>query len=172
MEFRAFLYSLIVIFFMIICFMILFSIIFDIFPQPDMGGFAKTLWLIFIPVHPLWSMLVCVIVRGPGMAKRNQQMAEEAQKQQRSTPSSSSNRDGQPRSIRSRTLRSCSTLVQSRRPSFDQIKAKALAISVGPQRRRSPPRHCRSGDLPHCLALPLLAFHSSMHDFNGRSRCW
>ena len=55
MEFGQFLYSLIVIFFMIIYFMILFNIIFDIFRSHDMGGFAKALWLIFIlfiPVNP------------------------------------------------------------------------------------------------------------------------
>ena len=79
MEFGQFLYSLIVIFFMIIYFMILFNIIFDIFRSHDMGGFAKAVWLIFILFIPLISMLVYVIVRGPGMAKRSQEMAKEAQ---------------------------------------------------------------------------------------------
>ena len=69
MEFGQFLYSLIVIFFMIIYFMILFNIIFDIFRSHDMGGVAKALWLIFILFIPILSMLIYVIVRGPGMAK-------------------------------------------------------------------------------------------------------
>ena len=94
MEFGQFLYSLIVIFFMIIYFMILFNIIFDIFRSHDMGGFAKAVWLIFILFIPLISMLVYVIVRGPGMAKRSQEMAKEAQQQQLEYAKQLVNQDG------------------------------------------------------------------------------
>jgi len=127
MEFGQFLYSLIVIFFMIIYFMILFNIIFDIFRSHDMGGFAKAVWLIFILFIPLISMLVYVIVRGPGMAKRNQQMAEEAQKQQLEYAKQLVNQDGATtvdQIANAQKLLDSGAITQAE---FDQIKAKALA---------------------------------------------
>mgnify|MGYP006378036717 FL=1 len=48
MEFGQFLYSLIIIFFMIVYFMMLFNIIFDIFRDHEMNGFVKAIWLIFL----------------------------------------------------------------------------------------------------------------------------
>ena len=127
MEFGQFLYSLIVIFFMIIYFMILFNIIFDIFRSHDMGGFAKALWLIFILFIPLISMLVYVIVRGPGMAKRSQEMAKEAQKQQLEYAKQLVNQDGATtvdQIANAQKLLDSGAITQAE---FDQIKAKALA---------------------------------------------
>ena len=127
MEFGQFLYSLIVIFFMIIYFMILFNIIFDIFRSHDMGGFAKALWLIFILFIPLISMLVYVIVRGPGMAKRSQEMAKEAQQQQLEYAKQLVNQDGATtvdQIANAQKLLDSGAITQAE---FDQIKAKALA---------------------------------------------
>ena len=127
MEFGQFLYSLIVIFFMIIYFMILFNIIFDIFRSHDMGGFAKAVWLIFILFIPLISMLVYVIVRGPGMAKRSQEMAKEAQKQQLEYAKQLVNQDGATtvdQIANAQKLLDSGAITQAE---FDQIKAKALA---------------------------------------------
>ena len=47
-EFGQFLWSLLVIFFMIMYFMILFSVVIDLFRNHQMGGFAKALWIIFL----------------------------------------------------------------------------------------------------------------------------
>ena len=127
MEFGQFLYSLIVIFFMIIYFMILFNIIFDIFRSHDMGGFAKAVWLIFILFIPLILMLVYVIVRGPGMAKRSQEMAKEAQQQQLEYAKQLVNQDGATtvdQIANAQKLLDSGAITQAE---FDQIKAKALA---------------------------------------------
>ncbi len=127
MEFGQFLYSLIVIFFMIIYFMILFNIIFDIFRSHDMGGVSKALWLIFILFIPILSMLIYVIVRGPGMAKRNQQMAEEAQKQQIEYAKQLVNQEGGTtvdQISNAQKLLDSGAITQAE---FDQIKAKAIA---------------------------------------------
>ena len=127
MEFGQFLYSLIVIFFMIIYFMNLFNIIFDIFRSHDMGGFAKAVWLIFILFIPLISMLVYVIVRGPGMAKRSQEMAKEAQQQQLEYAKQLVNQDGATtvdQIANAQKLLDSGAITQAE---FDQIKAKALA---------------------------------------------
>ena len=48
MQFGEFLWSLLLIFFMIMYFMILFSVVIDLFRNHQMGGFAKALWIIFL----------------------------------------------------------------------------------------------------------------------------
>lgn len=127
MEFGQFLYSLIIIFFMIVYFMMLFNIIFDIFRDHEMNGFVKAIWLIFLLFIPLISMLVYVIARGPGMAKRNQKAVEEAQKAQLEYAKQLVNQSG---STTVDQIADAQKLLDSgaiTQAEFDQIKAKALA---------------------------------------------
>ena len=127
MEFGQFLYSLIIIFFMIVYFMMLFNIIFDIFRDHEMNGFVKAIWLIFLLFIPLLSMLVYVIARGPGMAKRNQAAAIEAQKAQLAYAKQLVNQSG---STTVDQIADAQKLLDSgaiTQAEFDQIKAKALA---------------------------------------------
>ena len=127
MEFGQFLYSLIIIFFMIVYFMMLFNIIFDIFRDHEMNGFVKAIWLIFLLFIPLISMLVYVIARGPGMAKRNQAAAIEAQKAQLAYAKQLVNQSG---STTVDQIADAQKLLDSgaiTQAEFDQIKAKALA---------------------------------------------
>jgi divalent metal cation (Fe/Co/Zn/Cd) transporter len=72
----------IVVFFFITYFMILFSVITDIFSDHDLGGGAKALWIILIIVTWWLGLLIYLIVRGKGMAKRRQALYEQAKKQQ------------------------------------------------------------------------------------------
>ena len=51
-------------------FMCLFWIFGDIFRSHDMGGFAKTLWVILVIVVPWFGVLIYLIVRGSGMSRR------------------------------------------------------------------------------------------------------
>src|SRR3954470_24282943 len=60
-------------------FMCLFWILGDIFRSKDMGGGAKTLWLLFVIFIPWLGILVYVIVRGHGMQERQLQQAKEVQ---------------------------------------------------------------------------------------------
>jgi Short C-terminal domain/Phospholipase_D-nuclease N-terminal len=56
-------------------------ILIDVFRSDDMGGWAKAGWTIFIVLLPLIGVLVYLIARGQGMAKRDvrqQQAAEGA----------------------------------------------------------------------------------------------
>ena len=56
-------------FLFVIWIMILFRVFADIFRSHDMGGFAKTLWIIFVIFLPFLGVLVYVIARGDNMTK-------------------------------------------------------------------------------------------------------
>jgi type VI protein secretion system component VasK len=66
-----FLWSLFVIYFMIIYFIMLFRVIFDVFRDSTLSGVAKAGWLIFILFVPLVALIVYVIARGRSMAERD-----------------------------------------------------------------------------------------------------
>ena len=50
--------------------LIFFQIVADMFRDPEVSGVAKALWLICLIFVPMLTALFYVIVRGPGMAKR------------------------------------------------------------------------------------------------------
>jgi hypothetical protein len=58
-------------FLFVIWIMILFRVFADIFRTHDMGGFAKTLWIIFVIIAPFLGVLVYVLARGDDMAQRD-----------------------------------------------------------------------------------------------------
>jgi hypothetical protein len=59
------------IFLWVIWLMLLFKVIFDIFRDDDLGGFAKALWLIFVILLPYLGVFDYVIARGKGMGQRD-----------------------------------------------------------------------------------------------------
>jgi hypothetical protein len=73
------LWSLLIIFFMIIYFMMLFQVIFDVFRRRDASGFKKAAWLIFLLVVPLVGLLAYLIVNADEMASRNIKAVEASQ---------------------------------------------------------------------------------------------
>ena len=72
----------VMVFFFIAYFMILFSVITDIFSDHDMNGGVKALWVILIIVTWWVGLLIYLIVRGKGMAQRRQALYEQAKKAQ------------------------------------------------------------------------------------------
>jgi hypothetical protein len=58
--------------------MALFQIVVDLFRDPELSGWWKALWMIFIIFLPILGALVYLIVRGNGMAKRQMRDASEA----------------------------------------------------------------------------------------------
>ena len=82
MDLGDFMWSLLVIFFMVMYFMILFSIIGDLFRSHDLNGVSKAIWVLAILFLPLISILIYLIVRGDGMAERGIAAAKKAQEQQ------------------------------------------------------------------------------------------
>jgi ABC-type multidrug transport system fused ATPase/permease subunit len=93
----GFFWSTLILFLWIMWFFLLFRILADIFRSHDLGGFAKTLWIIFVIILPFLGVFVYLIARGNEMRSH---AIEDAQSQKaqfdeyvRSTVSSSSTTD-------------------------------------------------------------------------------
>lgn len=123
MEFGQFLWSLLLIFFMIMYFMILFSVVIDLFRNHQMGGFAKALWIIFLIFIPLISLLVYVIVYGKGMAERQQSAVVQAQQEQDAYIKQVAGTSPAEQIAQAQQLLNSGAISQDE---FDKLKAKAL----------------------------------------------
>jgi predicted PurR-regulated permease PerM len=121
--FTTFLWSLIVIFFMVVYFMMLFSVIVDVFRRHDIHGGKKALWLIFLLFAPLLGLLVYLIVNGHGIAERQAKDAQRSQAQfddyVKGVAGGSADQIA-----KAKELLDAGTISQAE---FDQLKAKALA---------------------------------------------
>jgi predicted PurR-regulated permease PerM len=122
-EFGQFLWSLLLIFFMIMYFMILFSVVIDLFRNHQMGGFAKALWIIFLIFIPLISLLVYVIVYGKGMAERQQSAVVQAQQEQDAYIKQVAGTSPAEQIAQAQQLLNSGAISQDE---FDKLKAKAL----------------------------------------------
>jgi hypothetical protein len=74
-------WTMLIFFIWIAWLLLLFRVIFDIFRRHDIGGFAKTLWLIFVIVLPFLGVFVYLIAESRGMADRSVKEAEVQQQQ-------------------------------------------------------------------------------------------
>jgi magnesium-transporting ATPase (P-type) len=106
-------------------FMCLFWILGDIFRSKDLGGWGKTLWVIFVILIPWLGILVYLIARGKGMQERQLDQAREAQAAQASYIQSVAGSTTATDQIASaKSLLDAGTITQAE---FDALKAKALA---------------------------------------------
>ncbi len=124
MQFGEFLWSLLIIFFMIMYFMVLFSVIIDLFRNKNMGGFAKALWILFLIFIPLLSLLIYVIVYGRSMATRQQEAVVEAQQEQAAYIKQVAGTSPAEQIAQAQQLLQSGAISQQE---FDAIKAKALS---------------------------------------------
>ena len=62
--------------------MVMFSILTDLFRDPDTSGWAKAVWVITLIFLPLLTSLVYLIARGRGMTQRSMKSAEAMKRQQ------------------------------------------------------------------------------------------
>jgi len=107
--------------------MCLFWIFGDIFRSKDLGGVAKTLWVLFVIFIPWLGVLVYLIARGRGMQERQLEQARAVQKAQ--TEYIQSVASGSAPSPADQ-IASAKGLLDSgaiTKAEFDQLKAKALA---------------------------------------------
>lgn len=107
-------------------FMCLFWVLGDIFRSKDLGGGAKTFWILFVILLPWLGVLVYVIARGKGMQERQLDQAKELQAAQAEYIKSVAGTSGSPAD----QISSAKGLLDSgaiTQAEFDQLKAKALA---------------------------------------------
>jgi hypothetical protein len=119
------LWSMFVFFMWVLWFWLLFTVFGDLFRRHDIGGGAKTLWVIFVIVAPFLGTFVYLIAEGKGMGERQMQRMQASQSQMDTyvrTVASSSNAPDQ--IAKAKELLDNGTLTQAE---FDQVKAKALA---------------------------------------------
>ena len=118
-------WTMFIFFLFFIWIMILFRVFGDIFRRHDIGGGAKTLWVIFVIILPFLGVLIYVLTQNEGMTQR---AIERAQGQQ-------AEMDTYVRSVaggaageieRAKSLLDSGAITQAE---FDAIKAKALAGS-------------------------------------------
>lgn len=107
--------------------MCLFWIFGDLFRSRDLGGGAKTLWILFIIVLPGLGMLIYLIARGGGMTQRAMEHEQQFREQQAQYIQSVAGSQG---SGAADQIASAKQLLDSgaiSQAEFEQLKAKALA---------------------------------------------
>ena len=123
-TFLTFLWSLIVIFFMVVYFMMLFSVIVDVFRRHDIHGGKKALWLLFILFLPLVGLIAYLIVNGHGIAERQAKDAQRSKTEFDDYVKSVSGGNSAEQIAKAKELLDAGAISQAE---FDQLKAKALA---------------------------------------------
>jgi hypothetical protein len=119
------LWTMLIFFGWVIWFWLLIVIFGDIFRRHDIGGGAKTLWIIFVIVLPFLGVFVYMIAESKGMAERNAQQAQ-AQKKEFDTyvQSVASSGGGSAAEIeKAKQLLDSGAITQAE---FESLKAKAL----------------------------------------------
>jgi uncharacterized membrane protein len=123
-SFLTFLWSLIVIFFMVIFFILLFQVIGDLFSRHDASGWKKAAWVFFLIVFPFLGLFVYYITNADGMAQRQMAKMQQAQGEMDSyIKTVASTGDPAEQIAKAKGLLDAGTITQAE---FDQLKAKAL----------------------------------------------
>lgn len=119
------LWTCFVVFIMVIWLIILFQIIVDIFRSHDMNGWVKALWIIALFLIPFITVLVYLIARGGGMARRHAEAAAAAQSEFNSYVKTVAGTGSPADQIaQAKAMLDTGTISQAE---FDQLKAKALS---------------------------------------------
>ena len=119
------LWTMLIFFAWVIWFWLLITVFADVFRRHDIGGGAKTLWIIFVIVLPFLGVFIYLISQGNGMNERNVKQVEKAQEQSeayiRSVATSSGGAADQIE--KGKALLDSGAITQAE---FDALKAKAL----------------------------------------------
>jgi hypothetical protein len=108
-------------------FMCLFWVFGDIFRSSDLGGGAKTLWVIFVILVPWLGILVYLIARGAGMQERQLEQAKAmhaAQAEYIQSVAQSAPQSATDQIASAKSLFDSGAITQAE---FDALKSKALA---------------------------------------------
>ncbi len=111
---------------LITCIWIFITVIIDIFKDPELGGGAKALWIIFLVILPFLAAFIYLIARGKSMAERRMKESVDLQAENAkyiqtvagSAPSPSAEIES------AKKLLDSGAITQAE---YDSLKAKALA---------------------------------------------
>ena len=118
-------WSMLVFFLFFIWLMILFRIFADVFRRHDIGGGAKTLWIIFVILVPFLGVLIYLLTQNDGMTKRSIEDMQARQTQMDSQVRAAAGSGGAAGEIeKAKGLLDSGAITQAE---FDAIKTKALA---------------------------------------------
>ncbi|MDX6535154.1 MAG: hypothetical protein QOF68_2898 [Gaiellales bacterium] len=120
-----FMWSLLVIYFMVTYFMMLFYVIVDVFRRHELSGVKKAGWLLLLFVLPLIGLISYVAVNGDGAAFRNRERAALAQNEMDDYIRDTAGADGTAGEIeRGKRLLDSGAINEAE---FAQLKSRALA---------------------------------------------
>ena len=108
-------------------FMCLFWVFGDIFRSSDLGGGAKTIWVIFVILIPWLGIFVYLLARGGGMQQRQLEQAKamhDAQAEYIRSVATSSSTSATDQIASAKSLLDSGAITQAE---FDSLKSKALA---------------------------------------------
>jgi hypothetical protein len=122
--------SMLFFFLWVIWFWLLIKVFADIFRRDDLGGGAKTLWIIFVIVLPYLGVFIYLITQGQHMTQRDLSQAQASQQQfdeyVRSVSTTGGGGGGAAAEIaRAKELLDAGSITQSE---YDTLKAKVLAV--------------------------------------------
>jgi competence protein ComGC len=111
-------------FFFFIFIMIFVQCLVDLFADHEESGVKKAIWLLCLIVALPLTVFVYLIVRGPGMAKRNMDRQKQANEQFTAMVQSSAGGGSADQIAKAKELLDAGTITPAE---FDAMKAKALA---------------------------------------------
>jgi putative oligomerization/nucleic acid binding protein/phospholipase D-like protein len=118
-------WSMLLFFVWIMWFWLLITIFGDVFRRHDIGGWKKTLWLIFVILVPFLGVFVYLIANNQGMTERKISQAQAQQQQFDDYVQSVASPGGAAAEIeKAKALLDSGAITQSE---FDALKQKALA---------------------------------------------
>jgi hypothetical protein len=118
-------WSILVFFLWVAWFMLLFRIVGDVFSRRDIGGGAKTLWLIFVLIVPFLGVFVYLIANNDGMVERSLERAHAQQQRMDDYVRTTAASAGAATEIeKAKQLRDSGAITDAE---FEALKQKALA---------------------------------------------
>ena len=124
-PFLDLMWTMVVFFLWILWFWLLFTIFADIFRRRDIGGGAKTLWIIFAILLPFLGVFVYLITQNVGMTERNLERARAQRDQFDAYVRETASSGGAAAEIdKAKQLLDSGAITQAE---FEAIKQKALA---------------------------------------------
>src|SRR5215831_17376203 len=123
-TFLSFFWDVLLFFAWLIWFWLLITVFADLFRRHDESGWTKAAWIVFVILLPYVGVLVYLIAQHQGIAERNTQRAQAAQKQFDQYVQSVAPQGAAEQIEKAKTLLDSGAITQAE---FDRIKEKALA---------------------------------------------